>query len=51
MKNRLTQALIAYAALSVAAYFMLSGTVLLVILILFGYFAVRTVIANFKPED
>lgn len=48
---RLIQALIAYAALCVAAWFMLSGRPRLIILILFGYFAVRTVLAHFKPED
>jgi hypothetical protein len=51
MHNRLIQALVAYTALSVLAYFMLTGTARLAILILFGYFAVRTVLAHFKPKD
>ncbi len=51
MNNRLIQAMVAYAALCVAACFMLSGTPRIAILILFGYFAVRTVIAHFRPKD
>jgi len=51
MKNRLVQAMIAYAVLCVAAWFLLSGTPRVVILILFGYFALRTVIAHFRPEE
>ncbi len=49
--NRLIQAMIAYAALCVAAWFMLTGTPRVAIMILFGYFALRTVIAYFKPQD
>ncbi len=49
--NRLAQALIAYAALCVAAWFMLSGAARTAILILFGYFAVRTALVHFKPKD
>ena len=50
-KSRLTQAVVAYAALSVAAYFILSGTPLRVVLILFGYFMVRMLIEHFRPKD
>ena len=43
--------MVAYAALAVAAYFILTGTALLAVLILFGYFAVRTLIAHYKPPE
>ncbi len=46
MNKRLATALAAYAALSVAASLVLHGKPLGVVLILFGYFAVRTVIAD-----
>jgi hypothetical protein len=49
--TRLKQALIAYAALAVAAYFMVSGTVLLVVLIVLGAFLAKTLLWHFKPED
>jgi hypothetical protein len=45
MTKRLATALAAYAVLSVIAFFVLKGTALYVVLILFGYFAVRTLIA------
>ena len=45
MKKRLATAMAAYAALGVTAAFVLHGTPLAVVLILFGYFAVRTLIA------
>jgi hypothetical protein len=45
MKKRLATAMAAYAALGVIAAFVLHGTPLAVVLILFGYFAFRTLIA------
>jgi hypothetical protein len=49
--NRIAQAMIAYAALAIAAYFLLTGTVLLVVLIALGGFAAKTLLWHFKPED
>jgi hypothetical protein len=49
--TRLKQALIAYAALAVAAFFLVSGTVLLVVLIVLGAFLAKTLLWHFKPED
>ncbi|HWE53270.1 MAG TPA: hypothetical protein VG273_25990 [Bryobacteraceae bacterium] len=46
MNKRLVGAFSAYAVLGVVAFFVLKGTALYVILILFGYFAVRTLIAH-----
>jgi hypothetical protein len=46
MNKRLLTAMAAYAALGIVAAFLLHGRVLLVVLILFGYFAVRTFIAE-----
>jgi hypothetical protein len=46
MNKRLATALAAFAALGVVASFLLHGKPLLVVLILFAYFAVRTVIAD-----
>lgn len=51
MKNRLNQALIAYAALAVAAYFILSGKVLLVTLLVLAAFLAKTLLWHFKPEE
>jgi hypothetical protein len=51
LKSRLTHAVVAYAALSVAAYLMLSGTPLRVVLILFGYFMLRMLIEHFRPKE
>jgi hypothetical protein len=51
MRDRLTQAMVAYAVLAIAAYFMLSGTVLLIILVVLAAFAAKTVLWHFKPED
>jgi predicted membrane protein len=44
--KRLATAMAAFAALSVIAAFILHGTALAAVLILFGYFAVRTLIAH-----
>ncbi len=49
--TRLKQALVAYAALAIAAYFILSGTVLLVVLIVLAAFLAKTLLWHFKPED
>lgn len=46
MSKRLATALAAFAALGVVASFVLHGKPLLVVLILFGYFAVRSLIAE-----
>lgn len=46
MSKRLATALAAFAALGVVAFFVLRGKPLLVVLILFGYFAVRSLIAE-----
>ena len=46
MNKRLATALAAFAALGVVASFLLHGKPLLVVLILFAYFAFRTVIAD-----
>ena len=46
MNKRLATALAAFAALGVVASFVLHGKPLLVVLILFAYFAVRSVIAD-----
>lgn len=51
MRDRLIQALVAYAILAIAAYFMLSGTVLLVILVVLAAFTAKTLLWHFKPED
>jgi hypothetical protein len=51
MKNRLMQALLAYALLVIAAFFLLSGLPLMIILGVFAIFATRTVLWHFKPED
>jgi len=49
--NRLTVALIAYAVLAIAAYVMLSGVALSVVLIVFGGLIAKTVLWHFKPDD
>ncbi len=49
--GRLLLAMAAYAALSAAACFMLTGSVRLAVLILFGYFVARTLLAHFRPRE
>jgi hypothetical protein len=51
MNNRLIQALIAYAVLAIAAFFMVSGTALLVVLVVLAAFLAKTLLWHFKPED
>jgi len=51
MNARLKQALVAYSALAVAAYFMVSGTVLAVVLIVLAAFLAKTLLWHFRPED
>ena len=46
MNKRLAGSLVAFAVLAVVASYLLHGKVLAVVLILYGYFAVRTVIAD-----
>jgi hypothetical protein len=43
--KRLVAAFAAYAVLATIAFFVLKGTALYAVLIVFGYFAVRTLIA------
>jgi hypothetical protein len=49
--NRLTQALIAFGALGIAAWFLLSGTPLLIVAVALVAFAAKTLLWHFKPED
>jgi hypothetical protein len=49
--NRLRSALIAYAALGIAAWFLLSGTPLLVVGVVLLAFAAKTLLWHFKPEE
>jgi hypothetical protein len=51
MNNRLKQALAAYIVLGIAAYFLLTGTVLLVVLVVLFAFLAKTLLWHFKPED
>lgn len=51
MRSRLTQALVAYTVLGIAAYFLLSGSVRLVVLVVLAAFAAKTLLWHFKPED
>jgi hypothetical protein len=51
MNNRLIQALVAYVALAIAAFFMVSGTALLVVLVVLAAFLAKTLLWHFKPEE
>lgn len=51
MNNRLKQALGAYAVLGIAAWFLLSGTPLLVVAVVLLAFVAKTLLWHFKPED
>ncbi len=51
MSSRLKQALAAYAALGIAAYFLLTGMTLLIILLVLAAFLAKTILWHFKPED
>jgi hypothetical protein len=51
LNNRLKQALAAYIVLGIAAYFLLTGTVLLVVLVVLLAFLAKTLLWHFKPED
>ena len=51
MNKRLIGALIAYALLTVAAFFMVSGKALLVVLIVVAFFLAKTLLYQFKPPD
>lgn len=50
-RKRLIQALAAYAVLAVAAYFMVRGTALLVVLLVLAAFLAKTLLWHFKPEE
>lgn len=49
--SRLQTALIAYAALAIAAYFLLTGTALLLVLVVLVAFLAKTLLWHFKPPD
>lgn len=49
--NRLGQAMIAYAALGIAAWFLLSGTALLIVGAVLLAFAAKTLLWHFKPPE
>jgi hypothetical protein len=49
--SRLTQAMIAYGALAVAAWFLLSGTALLIVGVVLLAFAAKTVLWHYKPGE
>lgn len=51
MHNRLIQALVAYAVLAIAAFFLVSGTALLVVLVVLAAFLAKTLLWHFKPEE
>lgn len=51
MSSRLLQAIAAYAVLAVAACFLVSGTPLLVVLIVLAAFLAKTLLWHFKPEE
>jgi hypothetical protein len=51
MNSRLKQALAAYTVLAIAAYFLLTGTALLVVLVVLAAFLAKTLLWHFKPED
>ena len=51
MNSRLTQALIAYAVLAIAACFMVTGTARLVVLVVLGAFAAKSLLWHFKPPE
>jgi hypothetical protein len=49
--NRLYAALIAYTALGIAAYFLVTGTALLLVLVVLVAFLAKTVLWHFKPLE
>jgi hypothetical protein len=49
--NRLQGAILAYAALGVAAFFLLTGTGLLLVLVVLVAFLAKTLLWHFKPPD
>ncbi|HVW07741.1 MAG TPA: hypothetical protein VHC90_04125 [Bryobacteraceae bacterium] len=49
--SRLTQAMIAYAALGIAAWFLLTGTPLLIVAVVLLAFAAKTLLWHYKPEE
>jgi hypothetical protein len=49
--SRLTQALIAYGALALAAWFLLTGTPRLIVGVVLLAFAAKTLLWHFKPGD
>jgi hypothetical protein len=51
LNNRLKSALAAYTVLAIAAYFLLTGTALLVVWVVLLAFFAKTLLWHFKPED
>ncbi len=49
--SRLQAALVAYTALAVAAYFLLTGTALILVLVVVVAFLAKTLLWHFKPSD
>jgi len=49
--NRLRSALIAYAVLGIAAWFLLSGTPRLIVAVVLLAFAAKTLLWHFKPPE
>lgn len=49
--NRLRNALIAYAVLGIAAWFLLSGTALLIVAVVLLAFTAKTLLWHFKPPE
>lgn len=49
--SRLTRAMVAYAALGIAAWFLLTGTALLIVAVVLLAFAAKTLLWHFKPEE
>jgi hypothetical protein len=49
--NRLRNAMIAYAVLGAAAWYLLSGTPLLIVAVVLLAFAAKTLLWHFKPPD
>ena len=49
--NRLRSAMIAYAALGIAAWFLLNGTALLIVGVVLLAFVAKTLLWHFKPPE
>jgi len=49
--RRLHAALVAYAVLAIAAYFLVNGTAFLLVLVVLVAFLAKTLLWHFKPSD